>query len=169
MKKILQNPHPKLREKSKEVEQGELTSKEFKVLVADMKEALAGAKDGIAIAAPQIGSLKRVFVLSPKIYEYEYPKDGMLVYINPKIVRKSAKKSEFFQGCLSIKNMFGMVKRSEKVTVEAWDETGKLFTRGASGLLAEIFQHEIDHFNGKLFIDDAKNVQELKPEDESKS
>ena len=60
--------------------------------------------------------------------------------------------------------LYGQVKRSEKVTLRAYDETGKLLERGASGLLAQIFQHETDHLNGILFTDKASDLQEVKPE-----
>lgn len=166
MKQILQNPNPLLRECSSNVETSEIGTKKLDSLIVEMQAILSTAKDGIALAAPQIGIRKRIFVLSPKIYEYGYIKHGTLVYINPRITKRSTKKSQYFQGCLSVRNMFGNVRRSEKVTVEAIDENGKRFTRGASGLLAEVFQHEIDHFEGKLFIDDAKNIREIKPEDE---
>ena len=168
MRQVLQHPNSKLRDKSKDVKEDELETSSFKALLHEMRGLLSITKDGIALAAPQIGVLKRVFVISPKVYEYGYPKGETLIYINPVIKKKSTKKSEFFQGCLSVRNIFGNVRRSEKVTIEAIDESGKKFTRGASGLVAEIFQHEIDHFDGKLFIDDAKDLREILPESEGK-
>src|SRR3989344_6100784 len=114
MKNISQNPNPILRKKSIDVESGEIGKNELNALISQMHDILSVAKDGIAIAAPQVGSLKRVFVLSPKIHEYGYPKEATLIYINPKITKRSTKKIDCLQGCLSVRNMFGNVRRSEK-------------------------------------------------------
>ena len=89
------------------------------------------------------------------------PKD--LILINPKISRLSRKKEWIPEGCLSVRPLYGKTFRSKKATVTAYDENGKKFTRGASGLLAQIFQHETDHLNGILFIDHAKDVKEEIP------
>ncbi len=68
------------------------------------------------------------------------------------------------EGCLSVRFLYGKIKRSEKATVTAYDETGKKFSYSGTGLMAQIFQHETDHLNGILFIDTAKDVEELTPE-----
>jgi len=68
------------------------------------------------------------------------------------------------EGCLSVRWLYGKVERNEKTLVRAYDEKGKLFTFGGSGLLSQVFQHEIDHLNGALFIDKAKDLKEMKPE-----
>ena len=86
-----------------------------------------------------------------------------LVFINPEIINLSKKKRKMEEGCLSVRWLYGQVNRHEKVTIKAYDENGKLMTVGASGLLAQIFQHEIDHLNGILFIDKAENVRDLPP------
>jgi peptide deformylase len=133
-----------------------------------MKKAVDACKDGVAIAAPQIGKSLRIFVVSPKAFglseeEIKTNKDVRYpVFINPKIINLSSKKKVLDEGCLSVKNNFGKIKRSEKATIEAYDETGKKIMRGGSGLIAEIFQHETDHLDGKLFIDTAKNLIETK-------
>lgn len=129
-----------------------------------MKDTLSFTKDGVALAAPQIGHNLRMFVVSPKAFPEEKQEKENLVYINPEITRKSGKMIEMEEGCLSVRNIYGTIKRYDKVTVRARDEQGKEFTRGASGLLAEIFQHEIDHLDGKLFIDTAQNLHEVTPE-----
>ena len=69
------------------------------------------------------------------------------------------------EGCLSVRWLYGKVERAEKITVRAYDENGKPFTMGASGLLAQAFQHEIDHLNGILFIDKATDLKEMIPEE----
>ncbi len=86
-----------------------------------------------------------------------------LVCINPTLIKLSKQKKKVPEGCLSVRWLYGNVLRAEKATVEAYDEHGKKFTRGGSGLLAQIFQHETDHLNGILFIDTAEDVEEMKP------
>jgi peptide deformylase len=92
---------------------------------------------------------------------------GHITYINPVITKISKDKSLMEEGCLSVRYAYGKVDRSEKATVKAYDENGKLFTKGASGLMAQIFQHETDHLNGVLFVDKAIDVKEIPPEKES--
>ena len=67
------------------------------------------------------------------------------------------------EGCLSVRYLYGKVSRANQATIEAYDEKGKKFQRGGTGLLAKIFQHEVDHLNGILFIDKAKNLEEIPP------
>ena len=68
------------------------------------------------------------------------------------------------EGCLSVRYLYGKVVRSQKATVAAYDASGRKFTKGASGIVAQIFQHEVDHLNGILFIDKARSVEEVIPE-----
>ncbi len=103
--------------------------------------------------------------LGPSPYERPRTEDSSpnLIFINPKISRLSREKDWVPEGCLSVRPFYGKTFRSKKATVTAYDEKGKKFTRGASGLLAQIFQHETDHLNGILFIDHAKDVKEELP------
>jgi peptide deformylase len=80
------------------------------------------------------------------------------VYINPVVIKTSRGKSGKHEGCLSVRGKWGIVPRAEKVTIQAYDEHGHKFERGASGLLAHIFQHEMDHLDGILYIDKAKEL-----------
>jgi len=90
-----------------------------------------------------------------------------LVFINPVLTKESREKRWMEgEGCLSVRWIYGKVRRSTKVTIRAYDENGVLFERGASGLLAHIFQHEVDHLNGILFIDKAKDLEHSKPDHE---
>jgi len=176
MVKIVQKEDPILRGTAKDIPIKDIGSPEINKILKDMKVALASQEDGVAIAAPQIGIPFRIFVVSGKvldIVELEYPekitkdmptKNDDMVFINPNILKLSKKKNIMEEGCLSVRWQYGDVKRSTNATVEAYDEKGKKFTRGAGGLLAQIFQHEVDHLNGVLFIDKAKNVKELPPE-----
>src|SRR6185295_15811219 len=90
-------------------------------------------------------------------------KEKDLVFINPKISKLSRDKEWVPEGCLSVRWLYGRTYRSKKATVTAYDENGKKFVRGASGLLAQIFQHETDHLNGILFIDHAVDIKEELP------
>lgn len=166
MKEILDRNNPILREIAKEVTLEEIQSNEIKAVIRDMKEALAGQEDGVAIAAPQIGVSKRIFVVSGRaisMAKNTEDKNEDVVFINPHILKLSRKADWMEEGCLSVRYLYGKVKRSEKVTITALDENGTAFEMGSSGLLAQIFQHETDHLDGVLFIDKARDVQDIPP------
>lgn len=183
MKKILQRNSAVLREIAKEVPLGDILGPKIQKTLSEMKEALDSQDDGVAIAAPQIGYGLRIFVVSGKVEaimkkaedaeavasEETKPKRGKdLVFINPVIKKISKEKKYVEEGCLSVRYLYGQVLRSKKATVEAYDENGKKFMRPGIGLLAQIYQHEIDHLNGTLFIDKAKNIEDLPPETRKK-
>ncbi len=173
MVKILQKEEKVLREIAKEVSKADIGKPKIKKILSDMSKALKSQGDGVAIAAPQIGISLRIFVISGKIFSPHFKRgEGIpkgekappdLVFINPKISKLSREKAWVPEGCLSVRPIYGKTHRSLKATVEALDENGKKFTRGGSGLLAQIFQHETDHLNGILFIDHAKDLKEEKP------
>jgi peptide deformylase len=172
MATIVQKDDPVLRKIAKPVEESMIGSPELKKIIRDMKSALSAEDDGVAIAAPQIGVSLRMFVLSGKILEVLYPeeyedpkkKPRDIVFINPKIIKLSREKAEVEEGCLSVRYLYGKIFRAKKARVQAYDEDGKKFEMGGSGLLAQIFQHETDHLDGKLFIDEATDVHDLPPE-----
>ncbi|MBI4118468.1 MAG: peptide deformylase [Parcubacteria group bacterium] len=173
MAKILQKEHPILRGTAENVPLADIGSKKMMGVISDMQDAMHKEEDAIAIAAPQIGVPLRLFVVSGKMFtEVEEREDGALVrqydkvFVNPKVKKRSRKQQELEEGCLSVRWKYGFVKRADKITVEAYDEKGEKFTRGASGLLAQIFQHEIDHLDGILFIDKAHSVRDLPPTEE---
>jgi len=159
-----------LREVAEEIPLSEISSPAIQDIILNMKTALETQDDGVAIAAPQIGVSKRIFVVSGRVIGYiKGEEDGEhiypdLVYINPKILKLSKEKSWTEEGCLSIRYLYGKVRRSNKVQIEAYDEHGKKFRKGATGLMAQIYQHETDHLDGILFIDKAKDVEDLPPE-----
>ena len=169
--KILQKDAQVLREIARPVPTKSIWSKEIEKILRHMKEALHGEEDGVAIAAPQIGESLRIFIVSGKVLAWssktkktdEEKEMDDLVFINPEIIKASKKKRHVEEGCLSIRWLYGKVSRSEKVILRAYDDTGRRFERGASGLLAQIFQHETDHLNGVLFIDKAVHVQNIPP------
>lgn len=167
---ILQREHPVLRQHSIPVDFKKFPAAKLKQIVADMTTALNSQDDGVAIAAPQIGLALRMFVVSQKVFEMVEKKSLIgkdLVCINPKIVKLSKKKVEVEEGCLSVRWLYGKVKRSLQATLEYDDEEGKKHTLGASGLLAQIFQHETDHLDGVLFTDTATDLEDIPPENET--
>lgn len=161
MREILQEPHPILRKIAEKVNPEEIKTEKIKKVISDMKELLSGEDDGVAIAAPQIGESLRIFVVSKDINK-KFKKD--LVFINPEIISLSKEKEELEEGCLSVRWKYGFVKRSTSASVRALNEEGNEFVMKGKNLLAQIFQHEIDHLNGILFIDKAKNIRELPPQ-----
>ncbi len=146
------------------VTQAEFGSKELISLVIAMRTTLAGEDDGVALAAPQVGVNKQIFVISPLAYSEEAIFKP-LVFINPKIIKTDKKRIEMQEGCLSVRWIYGKTRRYVKVTIESYDENGKLFTYGASGLIAHIFQHETDHLRGTLFIDHGYDLEEYSEEE----
>jgi peptide deformylase len=169
MKDILQRENPVLRGMALAVPKDEIGSEKVKAIITEMKDAMASQKDGVAIAAPQIGVPLRIFVISGTLLrqaDKTYKGDGTdLIFINPQIIKASKEKKEVEEGCLSVRWLYGKVQRSARVTISAMNENGEKIERGASGLLAQIFQHEIDHLNGILFIDKAKEVWEMSDEE----
>lgn len=160
MTTIVQSPHKTLRINAEEVPLSEIGSPKLLKIIEDMKKALLGEDDGVAIAAPQIDVPLCIFVVSQKAI----PKaTGDTVFINPKIVRLGKKKEMMSEGCLSVRWKYGLVKRSTTATVKALNEHGNEFVMSGKGLLAQIFQHETDHLNGVLFIDKATNIEDLPP------
>lgn len=164
---IVDKDNPILREKALRVPVEDILSKKIKKIIDDMKKALASQDDGIAIAAPQIGESIRIFVVSGKALALVSGKEERVesdrVFINPEIVKKSKETEWAEEGCLSVRYLYGKVKRSKKATIRAYGEAGQKFELGASGLIAQIFQHEVDHLEGVLFIDKAKQVENLPP------
>jgi len=147
---IITNPSPVLREKSTRVDEKKISSPEFKELCLNMAKAMK-EKSGSGLAAPQIGQNIRLILVSSK--------SGPLCMINPKITKKSWRKEWGEEGCLSIPGIYGQVKRHKKLHCKYLDQQGKSVKITAEGLLARIIQHEIDHLNGVLFIDKAKNIE----------
>ena len=149
MKEIVQDGNPVLREKAKEVPLAEIKSEKIQQIIRNMKFAMDSQEDGVAIAAPQIGEPFSIFLVSDKVMkeaDREYKSIGRdLVFINPVISKLSRSKHEVEEGCLSVRWKYGKVKRSIKATIKAYNELGEVVERGASGLLAQVFQHETDH------------------------
>lgn len=174
---IVQDGDPVLRSVAREVPLAEIGSKKINDVITRMNVALEREADGVAIAAPQVGVSLRIFIVSRKAFAVEeddskdektkkiviIPARNMVV-INPTITKLSKKKVKVPEGCLSCRWLYGDTMRHEKASIRAYDEHGKAFTYGGSALIAQIFQHECDHLNGILFVDHAKNIEEMTPE-----
>jgi peptide deformylase len=169
MTDVIQKNHPVLRKKAVEVSATEFGSEKISALTKRMSHILAREPHGVALAAPQIGESLRMFIVSGLLFARrddegtvieEHPD---LVFINPQLISRSQEKEWVEEGCLSVEGFQGMVERSREATVEAYDERGKRFTLAGTGLLAQIFQHELDHLDGILYIDKACHLQKLSP------
>jgi len=163
--KILQKNHKTLRAKAIDLPLEDIGSKKIQTLLNNMKKVLDDCPDGAALAAPQIGVSLRIFVVSQKIFmddEGLIPDSSKdLVFINPELKKISKRHKKLEEGCLSVRGYFGEIERAEKATVEAYNEFGQKFSYAGSGLMAQIFQHELDHLDGILFIDKAKNLAKV--------
>ena len=118
----------------------------IRTLVREMAETMYAAP-GIGLAATQVDVHKRVIVI-----DISDTHDQLHVLINPKIIASSGQ-SDYEEGCLSVPGVFGKVPRAERVTIDALDQDGELFTLDADGLLAVCIQHEMDHLEGKVFVE----------------
>jgi len=141
--KILFLPDERLRQTAKPVEHFDDA---LQTLIDDMFETMYHAR-GVGLAAPQIGIGLRLSVI-----DVSRDKTDQLVLINPEIIASEGE-LVYDEGCLSVPGAYDKVVRAEKVTIRALDRFGKVYERSAEGVLAECFQHEIDHLNGKLFVD----------------
>ena len=140
---ILHYPDPRLRKKAQPVKQVDASIRQ---IVDDMFETMYDAP-GVGLAATQVNIHKRIVVI-----DVSEEKNEPLCFINAEIIEKEGNK-ETEEGCLSIPEYFAPVKRAERVKVRALDKEGELFEMEADGLLAVCIQHELDHLQGKVFVD----------------
>jgi len=154
-------PEPSLRLKAKQVTKFDT---ELQTLVDNMFETMRAAP-GVGLAAPQIGESLRLVVVEYAEDEDENTKPKKYVLVNPEIIKRSEEMVVDVEGCLSLPGLAGRVERHQTVTVKAKNRFGKPLKIEAEGWLARIFQHEIDHLDGVLYIDRAEEVFELTPED----
>jgi peptide deformylase len=130
----------------------------LKSLASRMVEIMHAAS-GIGLAAPQIGRTERIAVIAHA--------DGDFAIVNPRILRRSVLTETSEEGCLSVPGVFGDVRRSRAVTVEYWSLEGRRVRRTVRGLLARVFQHEIDHLEGVLFLDRVRRLTHGTPPPEA--
>ena len=144
---ILEFPDPRLRTKAVPVDAGDVTAPAFQRLLDDMFQTMYEAP-GIGLASTQVDVFERFMVI-----DVTETRDQPLVFVNPTIRERSSDLRVHTEGCLSIPGVFADVTRADGILVEAFDRHGARFELGVDGLLATCVQHELDHLDGKLFID----------------
>lgn len=174
MAKLVPENNPVLHTIADEITEAEFADGTVTKLLKDLRQAIKTYKvDGftaVAIAAPQIGVGKRMFIIEDQSNEGD--RLPTVIAINPRFTKMSKKTHVVGEGCLSIPDRYGLVRRSTNVTIEATDEHGVRFTRGAGGLLAQIMQHETDHLDGILFTDRAEKIwtkDDIKDKDQAEA
>ena len=160
--------NPLLREEAKPFTEEEIISEETKVLLEDMWDSLEEA-GGIGLAAPQIGVSKKLAVIKLSEESDRYPDmetSEAYVIFNPIINVIDRELQGFWEGCLSVPGLRGYVERPRKVRIDFLDENAKERTIEVEDFLATVFQHELDHLIGKLYVDRMEDVSTLMFEDE---
>jgi peptide deformylase len=152
---LVQLPDARLRERSKEVDPKEISDPGFQSWLDDLVEAMR-VYDGVGIAAPQTGRWVRVFVAAD---------EGVPnIVINPTVKKRSWRKEDGEEGCLSVPGKYGIVSRHKAFTVSGLDRNGRPITLAGKGFFARVLQHEQDHLDGILYVDRAKEVYAYEPE-----
>lgn len=146
IRKIVTEEDPLLRKKSREIKN---INDHIKTLAQDMIDTLLSTDNGIGLAGPQVGVLRRIFVIDMREGE------GPTVYINPEIISKEDREVHT-EGCLSIPNQWEEISRPTKVKVRATNVDGEDFEKEVTGLEAACVEHETDHLNGMLYVDRIK-------------
>ena len=145
-----------MRQKTRKIELNELKEKWFKNIVFDMFETLYSTESGVGIAAPQVGIQLKLIVIDIK-------RDGKkpLVLINPEYKNLTDNKISSSESCLSVPNSIGEVERYSNIKVQYTDMCGNLIKKECTGFESKVFQHEIDHLNGILYIDKMDNGKKV--------
>ena len=157
VRQIRTAPDPVLKRKAKKIH---TIDGSVKKLIRDMLETMHAEPGRVGLAAPQVGISLRVIVIG-------IPEEEEIVLVNPEIVRRKGERI-IDEGCLSVPGYFGQIGRSESVTVKGRDRNGKEVRIKAEGLLAQVLEHEIDHLNGKLYIDHPEvreTLRKVQPEE----
>lgn len=162
VRKIATIGHPVLRQRSREVGPEELASPEFQRLVDDVIETMRDAS-GAGLAAPQVHEPARLVAIevdrNPR-YPYK-PRVPLTVLVNPELHVLSDETFDNYEGCLSVPNLRGVVRRATEVRVVALDRRGAPLDFVVRGLTAGTFQHEVDHLDGKVFLDRVEDTRSL--------
>ncbi len=148
--KVITYPNEILREVSHEITVEETKSPQMQAFFNDLAQTMV-KEDGVGIAAPQVGKNIRVIAVNTK--------SGPEIFINPKITFRSSTKIKGEEGCLSVPGVYGIVERYKKINVSALNKHGEEIIPDTDGFLSIVFQHEIDHLDGILFIDRAKKIK----------
>lgn len=146
---VLHEPNPELRIVSAMVTDMEIRDAKTQTIIDELMVTMID-ENGVGIAAPQVGVHQRIIIVETA--------NGIVPYINPEITSRSVRIVSSIEGCLSVPGVSGVVKRHSSVKVKAKNRDGENVEVKANGLLAIIFQHEIDHLDGVLFIDRATKL-----------
>ena len=168
VKEILKMGNPILREVAEDFSVEEIKNSETQLLLEDMWHSLAAA-GGIGLAAPQIGISKQLAVIKLTEESDRYPDmedSEAFIIFNPKITVLDKTEQGFWEGCLSVPGLRGFVERPRKIRVDFLDESAKPRSIEVEDFLATVFQHELDHLVGKLYVDRIKDIKTLMFEDE---
>jgi peptide deformylase len=171
MSDIIQEGNDGLRAQAADIPVKDITSPRIQEVIERMSAALRATTNGVALAAPQIGESLRMFIVAGAIFSPRNSEGELLehlpdlVFINPTLTKVSKKREWVDEGCLSVEYMHGQVERAVEASITAYDREGKKFSMDGTGLLAQIFQHEVEHLDGILFIDKARDLERLSPEE----
>jgi len=160
---VLTIGNPLLRLVARDVEPEEIHSPAFRALIEDMVETMH-REQGIGIAAPQIGESVQAAIIEIDSESLRYPDQepfGMRVFINPRVTVLDAEEQGFWEGCLSVPNLRGFVERPRRIRVDYLDMDGRSRAIEAEGFLATVFQHELDHLQGVLYVDRVRDMTKL--------
>ncbi len=168
VRKVIKMGNPLLREVAKEFTKDEILSEDMQDLITDMWDTMY-AYDGIGLAAPQIGLSRQLAVIHLEEDSERYPdlvESKKFIIFNPSISVLDETKQEFWEGCLSVPGLRGPVSRPRKIKVDYLDENAKENSIELEDFLATVFQHELDHLFGKLFVDRMEDISLLAYEEE---
>ena len=168
VRKVIKMGNPLLREVAKEFTKDEILSGDMQDLITDMWDTMY-AYDGIGLAAPQIGLSRQLAVIHLEEDSERYPdlvESKKFIIFNPSISVLDETKQEFWEGCLSVPGLRGPVSRPRKINVDYLDENAKENSIELEDFLATVFQHELDHLFGKLFVDRMEDISLLAYEEE---
>ena len=168
VRKVIKMGNPLLREVAKEFTKDEILSGDMQDLITDMWDTMY-AYDGIGLAAPQIGLSRQLAVIHLEEDSERYPElveSKKFIIFNPSISVLDETKQEFWEGCLSVPGLRGPVSRPRKIKVDYLDENAKENSIELEDFLATVFQHELDHLVGKLYVDRMKDIKTLMFEEE---
>lgn len=154
--------NPILRKIAEPVTHDEISTVVFQAFIDDLVETMR-VKDGVGLAAPQVSQLKQVVVIESHFNPRytQAPEIPLIVLINPLFTYLSPETAEGWEGCLSVDNLRGKVKRHRKTAVKGLDRSGEKIEIETDTFLAVILQHEIDHLHGRLFVDQISDVTSL--------
>jgi peptide deformylase len=165
IRKIARMGNPILRKKARPILREELGTPQLNQLIQDMVETMADA-NGIGLAAPQVHESVQLAIIGFDEGSSRYPQMGsqpLEVFLNPRVTVLDSTPQAFWEGCLSIPDLRGRVERPRKIRVDWMDLQGEKQSREVEGFLATVFQHELDHLDGILFIDRIRAEPGLTP------